>query len=78
MAITSSVSSELPNSDTSLLDQANLRAQRYLAGLADRSVAPTPQAIAALERFNQPLGDAPTSPNEVLAMLDDVGSPGTL
>src|ERR1051325_11695186 len=54
------------------------RAARYLAGLKDRSVAPTPQALANLQRLDEALADHPTEPTAVIALLDDIGSPGPL
>lgn len=54
------------------------RAARYLAGLQQRSVAPTPQAVAALSQLDEPLPAQPTDPEEVVALLDEVGSPATM
>lgn len=61
-----------------LLNDAAARAARYLAGLQDRAVAPAPPAVEAIDRFREPLPEAPTDPAEVLALLDDVGSPATM
>src|SRR5574341_538867 len=61
-----------------LLQDAAQRAWRYRRGLADRRVAPTPEAVAGLTRLDQPLPERPTEPGEVLALLDDVGSPATM
>jgi hypothetical protein len=38
-----------------LLDDAAARAQRYLAGLDHRPVAPTPEAVAALAAWDEPM-----------------------
>jgi glutamate/tyrosine decarboxylase-like PLP-dependent enzyme len=54
------------------------RAIRYLKGLPERSVAPEPQALAALERFNEALPEHPDDPQRVLALLDEAGSPSTM
>lgn len=61
-----------------LLNDAAARAIRYLDGLDGRSVAPSPEAIAALKKLDSPLPDAPTDPSAVLALLDDFGSPATV
>src|SRR3989449_1292342 len=53
------------------------RAARYLAGLQDRAVAPTPEALANLRRLDEPLPERPTDPASVLALLDDIASPAT-
>ena len=61
-----------------LLTATAERAIRYLESLEDRGVAPTPEALAALARFDEPLPDGPTEPEQVLALLDEVGSPATI
>ncbi|HSU92969.1 MAG TPA: aminotransferase class V-fold PLP-dependent enzyme, partial [Gemmatimonadaceae bacterium] len=61
----------------SLLSDAAERAATYLESLPDRSVAPTAEAVAALSQFEQPLPEHPQNPSEVLATLDELGSPGT-
>ena len=63
--------------DDLLLDTAR-RAIRYRNALPERSVAPTPQAIAALDRFREPFAQRGTSASDVIAMLDAIGSPGTV
>lgn len=61
-----------------LLVDAGRRAAAYLAGLDDRPVAASPEAVAAMHRFLEtPLAEAPRDPAEVLADLDRVGSPAT-
>src|SRR6267143_4573362 len=54
------------------------RAARYLAGLKNRGVAPTPQALANLRRLDEPLPEHPTDPAAVIALLDEIGSPATM
>lgn len=61
-----------------LLFDAAERAARYLADLDERAVAPTPDAVARLSAFEQPLPDGPTDPAEMLAELDAIGSPATM
>jgi glutamate/tyrosine decarboxylase-like PLP-dependent enzyme len=63
--------------DELLHDSAD-RAIRYLEGLPDRSVAPEPQALAALQRFDEPLPEHPDDPERVIALLDEAGSPATM
>jgi glutamate/tyrosine decarboxylase-like PLP-dependent enzyme len=61
-----------------LLEDAAGRARAYLAGLADRRVAPPPVAVAALDRLDFPLPASGRDPAEVLALLDEAGSPATV
>ena len=61
-----------------LLEMAAERASRYLDGLDARSVAPLPESVARLSELGGPLPDGPTNPQEVLALLDDIGSPATV
>jgi glutamate/tyrosine decarboxylase-like PLP-dependent enzyme len=63
---------------SNLFDDAARRAQRYLASLESRPVAPTAQAVAALARFDAPLPERGASAAEVLAELDEFGSPATM
>ena len=60
-----------------LLHDAASRAVRYLEGLDARAVAPSPAAVAALTRFDEPLPAEPGSAGETLRLLDEVGSPAT-
>ena len=62
----------------SLYDDAARRAQRYLDSLERRRVSPTPEAIAGLAAWNQPLPEGPCDPAETLRSLDEVGSPATM
>jgi len=68
----------MPDGMDDLLNDAAARAIRYLRGLPERSVAPEPQAIAALERFDEPLPDHPDDAERVIALLDEAGSPATM
>jgi glutamate/tyrosine decarboxylase-like PLP-dependent enzyme len=61
-----------------LLADAAARAERYIHDVNERAVAPTAEAIAGLERLGGALPDGPADPAEVLAMLDDIGSPATV
>jgi glutamate/tyrosine decarboxylase-like PLP-dependent enzyme len=61
-----------------LFQSAAERSARYLDELNARGVAPSPEAIARLEEFDEPLPDQPTDPEAVLKMLDEIGSPATM
>ncbi|MCL4303652.1 MAG: aminotransferase class V-fold PLP-dependent enzyme [Anaerolineae bacterium] len=61
-----------------LLQDAAARAGHYLETLTDRSVVPSPEAIARLSQLDEPLPDEPTGPEQVLALLDDIGSPAAV
>lgn len=54
------------------------RAIAYRAGLAERGVAPTPEAIVGLSALDEPLPQGPGDPAETMALLDAVGSPATV
>jgi glutamate/tyrosine decarboxylase-like PLP-dependent enzyme len=54
------------------------RAGRYLEEIQERRVAPSAQAVAALDGFVEALPDGPSAPADVIAMLDDLGSPATM
>jgi glutamate/tyrosine decarboxylase-like PLP-dependent enzyme len=61
-----------------LLAETAARAARYVAAIGDRKVVPAPEDIARLEALGGPLPENPCEPAEVLALLDDVGSPATV
>jgi glutamate/tyrosine decarboxylase-like PLP-dependent enzyme len=61
-----------------LLASAQRRAVRYLGALGDRRVAPDARSVAALDRLAGPLPQAGRTAEEVLALLDEVGSPATV
>ena len=61
-----------------LLEDAQRRALAYLAGLAGRGVAPPAAAVDALARLDFELPGSGRDAAEVLALLDDVGSPATV
>ena len=61
-----------------LLLEAAERASRYLEGLQERSVAPTQEALDGLKRLDEDLPLQPIDPHDVLALLDEVGSPATV
>jgi len=53
-------------------------AARYLENLEDRSVAPSPQAIAQLAELDEPLPELPMEAGRVLETLDRIGSAATM
>src|SRR4051794_15984150 len=61
-----------------LLLQTAERAARYLERLPDRGVAPAPEAIARLAELDEPLPDTPSDDNDVIDLLDRIGSPATV
>jgi len=61
-----------------LLQDVATRAVKYLDDLAERKVAPDPQAVASLDALDGTLPDTPSDPREVLAQLDRYGSPATM
>jgi glutamate/tyrosine decarboxylase-like PLP-dependent enzyme len=61
-----------------LLADTAARAARYINGIDARAVVPSAESIARLEAFAAPLPEGPTDPAELLALLDDVGSPATV
>ncbi|GGD96910.1 aspartate aminotransferase family protein [Caballeronia grimmiae] len=61
-----------------LIADADRRAARYLESVETRRVFPTPEAIAALAAFDEPLPEQGHSALDTLALLDDVGSPATV
>jgi glutamate/tyrosine decarboxylase-like PLP-dependent enzyme len=71
-------SEEPGESGARLLADAAERAGRYLREVADRAVAPSPEAVSALGGLDFPLPESGLEPSQVLALLDDVGSPGTV
>jgi glutamate/tyrosine decarboxylase-like PLP-dependent enzyme len=60
-----------------LVKDAARRAICYLEGLKERNVAPPPEAVERLKRFDVPLQEQPIAAMQVLAELDDIGSAAT-
>ena len=61
-----------------LFESTAARAVSYLQALPDRRVAPTPEAVEALRRFDEPLPEHPDDAQRVIALLDEFGSPATM
>jgi glutamate/tyrosine decarboxylase-like PLP-dependent enzyme len=64
--------------DDELLRTTTERAIQYLSGLAERSVNPSPSALERLADLDAPLPADPTPPDQVIELLDSLGSPATL
>ena len=64
--------------DLEVLEDADRRARRYVAGAAQRRVYPDGDALAGLSAFDEPLPEIGRGPRETLELLDDIGSPGTV
>ena len=60
-----------------LVDVAN-RATHYLAGINGRSVVPSREALANLQKLEGPLPEESTDPTHLIALLDEIGSPATV
>ncbi|MGO9337150.1 MAG: pyridoxal phosphate-dependent decarboxylase family protein [Terracidiphilus sp.] len=61
-----------------LLKRAARDAMDYLEGVHERNVAPTAEAVAKLSALRGPLPPGPTSPEAVLHLLHEYGSPATV
>lgn len=61
-----------------LLDDVARRAARYLRELPARATWPDQAALAALDKFVEPMPRQPAPAESVLAMLDELGSPATV
>ena len=61
-----------------LLDQAHAHARRYVETVAERPVFPTPDSLAALSAFDEPLRPDPSPPAEALTLLEQIGAPATV
>ncbi len=68
----------MDTADLLVLRDAAARAVAYAAAVDDRAPFPSPDAVAALAAFAEPLPDAGTDPAATLRMLDEVGSPATV
>lgn len=62
----------------SALRLAAARAAEYLDEIQDRRVGPSAEAVAGLERLGGPLPREPMGAEEVVRLLDEVGSPATM
>ncbi len=61
-----------------LLTDASARAAHYLTNIGARRVVPSPEHVARLQAFREPMPEHPCDPAQVLAFLDEFGSPATV
>lgn len=61
-----------------LLRRTTERAISYIGSLDRRPVAPPDSTISKLDQFSTALPDPPTPAEEVIEMLDTLGSPATV
>ncbi|HEX8983871.1 MAG TPA: pyridoxal-dependent decarboxylase [Bryobacteraceae bacterium] len=64
--------------ERALIESAARRSALYLEGLGERRVAPRPEQIAALCELDFDLPSGPRDPEQILDLLDRVGSPATV
>ena len=69
---------ELETQTAGLLADVAARATRYLDEIGERRVAPTAEQVSNLDALDTPLPGGPCDPRDVLAQLDDIGSPATV
>ena len=65
-------------SETDVLSFAAERAQQYARQIGDRRVAPEDGHVRGLERFREAFPEGSSDPRNVVAMLDEFGSPATV
>jgi glutamate/tyrosine decarboxylase-like PLP-dependent enzyme len=61
-----------------ILQDAAERGIRYREDIVERRVGPSPEAVTAVKRFDEPLTDAGHDAAETLALLDEIGSPASV
>ncbi len=66
------------NATRKILLDAAIRGIRYREEIVDRAVAPGADAVAAVAGFVEPMPDKGFTDAEILAMLDELGSPATV
>ncbi len=66
-----------PEQRADVLRDAAHRVIRYLNSLNERDVGVSAEAISRLHALDEPLPERPTSPEVVLELLDNIGSPAT-
>jgi len=64
--------------DEKVMQETAERASRYLTEINTRRVAPSSEDVARLQALGGPLPQGPSDPSQVLALLDDIGSPATV
>src|SRR5260370_1878597 len=61
-----------------VLNLAADKARRYVRDIAERRVGPSEVAVTALAELNEPFPLSPRDPCQVIARLDQIGSPATV
>ena len=61
-----------------LMDQFSAIAENYISGINRNPVYPSTDSILHLQEFKEPLQDGRVSPEDILKLLDEKGSPGTV
>jgi glutamate/tyrosine decarboxylase-like PLP-dependent enzyme len=61
-----------------LLQDTSERAMRYLAGIGERAITPSAEAITQLKELDTALPEDSQNPEAVIALLDEIGSPATV
>jgi glutamate/tyrosine decarboxylase-like PLP-dependent enzyme len=61
-----------------LLDFVAEKAKKYVREVPERRVGPAEVDLSALSRLNEPFPEGSTDPHELLAKLDEIGSPTTV
>jgi len=68
----------ISQSESLVICDADSRALTYLKHIETRRVFPSPTAIAALDQFDRSLPDVGENPLDVIALMDEIGSPATV
>jgi glutamate/tyrosine decarboxylase-like PLP-dependent enzyme len=76
--MTSNTRMETQSQSSDVLSLAAERARRYIRRVPERNVGPSQAALAALAGFHESFPSSPSDPGEVLAKLDELGSPATV
>ena len=61
-----------------LLNFAAERARQYVQQISGRRVAPDQKTLAALAKFHEAFPEESSAPQDVISMLDQIGSPATV
>jgi glutamate/tyrosine decarboxylase-like PLP-dependent enzyme len=69
---------ELRSMTDSVLELAAERARRYVEQVGERRVGPAEKDLSALAKFQEAFPEDSSDPRDVIAMLDEFGSPATV
>ena len=67
-----------PLNTRDLLTDVATRAQRYVDDVGERRVSPAESDLSWLTEFHEPFPEAPCDSRDILAKLDQIGSPATV